>query len=305
MEKRYKTFLIVFVLQNARYYQSLSSNSIHSLSVFVPSISFGQVFTENFNSLTDGTTITTSNTNFNYVRVGTGGGSIEADDDCGISGMAMNIGGTTTTSLNGVGRSAMTSSDVTTMSFTICSADWSAGDLFFGMGTGTTFTGNGTFATNDLLWGLQLNNGSLEYRTLVPSQWNAVAPAPTFSNNTCYDFHIVANGSASALTDYNGAEDLAVGRMDIYIDGTLIANDIVIVDNQSSTAFRIYQVSGGARYCIDNIAIYNAAQGPPTCSDGIQNGDETGVDCGGPDCPLVLLQPPLLPSLQSKSFLYR
>ncbi len=24
---------------------------------------------------------------------------------------------------------------------------------------------------------------------------------------------------------------------------------------------------------------------PPTCSDGIQNGQETGVDCGGPDCP--------------------
>jgi flavin-binding protein dodecin len=25
--------------------------------------------------------------------------------------------------------------------------------------------------------------------------------------------------------------------------------------------------------------------GPPTCDDGIQNGNETGVDCGGPDCP--------------------
>jgi hypothetical protein len=24
---------------------------------------------------------------------------------------------------------------------------------------------------------------------------------------------------------------------------------------------------------------------PPTCNDGIQNGNETGVDCGGPDCP--------------------
>jgi len=24
---------------------------------------------------------------------------------------------------------------------------------------------------------------------------------------------------------------------------------------------------------------------PPTCTDGIQNGNETGVDCGGPDCP--------------------
>ncbi|NND93957.1 MAG: T9SS type A sorting domain-containing protein [Flavobacteriales bacterium] len=28
------------------------------------------------------------------------------------------------------------------------------------------------------------------------------------------------------------------------------------------------------------------ACGPPTCEDQIQNGDETGVDCGGPDCPV-------------------
>lgn len=26
--------------------------------------------------------------------------------------------------------------------------------------------------------------------------------------------------------------------------------------------------------------------GPPTCTDNIQNGNETGVDCGGPDCPV-------------------
>ena len=25
--------------------------------------------------------------------------------------------------------------------------------------------------------------------------------------------------------------------------------------------------------------------GGPTCTDGIQNGQETGIDCGGPDCP--------------------
>ena len=30
---------------------------------------------------------------------------------------------------------------------------------------------------------------------------------------------------------------------------------------------------------------------PPTCNDGIQNGNETGVDCGGPDCDPCVLPP--------------
>jgi hypothetical protein len=33
-----------------------------------------------------------------------------------------------------------------------------------------------------------------------------------------------------------------------------------------------------------NNATCTTTCGPPTCSDGIQNGNETGVDCGGPDC---------------------
>jgi hypothetical protein len=32
-------------------------------------------------------------------------------------------------------------------------------------------------------------------------------------------------------------------------------------------------------------ATCTAPCGPPSCDDGIQNGDETGVDCGGPECP--------------------
>jgi hypothetical protein len=30
---------------------------------------------------------------------------------------------------------------------------------------------------------------------------------------------------------------------------------------------------------------------PPTCDDGIQNGQETGIDCGGPDCPPCPVEP--------------
>jgi hypothetical protein len=33
--------------------------------------------------------------------------------------------------------------------------------------------------------------------------------------------------------------------------------------------------------------------GGPTCDDGIQNGNETGVDCGGPDCAPCVVDPPV------------
>ncbi|MEM8523494.1 MAG: fibronectin type III domain-containing protein [Bacteroidota bacterium] len=35
----------------------------------------------------------------------------------------------------------------------------------------------------------------------------------------------------------------------------------------------------------------NGGGGNPTCDDGIQNGDEEGVDCGGSDCPPCMMEP--------------
>lgn len=39
----------------------------------------------------------------------------------------------------------------------------------------------------------------------------------------------------------------------------------------------------------------------PTCSDGIQNGSETGVDCGGPDCPSCPVEPTCTDGIQNGS----
>ncbi len=42
--------------------------------------------------------------------------------------------------------------------------------------------------------------------------------------------------------------------------------------------------AGGARASLANSNGCGNGTGGPTCSDGVQNGQETGVDCGGPDC---------------------
>lgn len=43
-------------------------------------------------------------------------------------------------------------------------------------------------------------------------------------------------------------------------------------------------LSGGVRASLGASTKCDGGGGSPTCTDGIQNGNETGVDCGGPDC---------------------
>ncbi|WP_248722287.1 T9SS type A sorting domain-containing protein [Seonamhaeicola sp. ML3] len=52
--------------------------------------------------------------------------------------------------------------------------------------------------------------------------------------------------------------------------------------------------SGGA-FEVDNIVV-TASAATPTCSDGIQNGDETGVDCGGSSCAPCIADPTSAPA---------
>lgn len=55
------------------------------------------------------------------------------------------------------------------------------------------------------------------------------------------------------------------------------------------TRMRALFAAGGARASLGNSSACGGGNPPPppadpTCTDGIQNGSETGVDCGGPDC---------------------
>ena len=214
---------------------------------------YAQVFSENFGTLTNGTNISTANTAFDYVRVGSGGGGITATDPNCLgsgSGSAMQLGGSSSSSLNGVGiQSSLGGSDFIGMNLTVQSADFSAGDLFIGAGTGSTFTGNGTFSTSTLLFGIQFDNGNLEYRT---GSWNSVGF--TAASNTDYFIQLAAN-STGAVINYMGGT-IADGTMDILINGVLVADDIAIADNALVAGFRIYQINGSMEVCIDDVKVW-------------------------------------------------
>lgn len=216
------------------------------------------IFTETFDILAAGTAIATTNTAFDYVRIGTGGGSITAEE--ATSGeMHMRLGGTSSSaSLNGVGRqSDLGGATVTTLNFRVKLED-TLGDFFIGMGTGTTFTGNMMFTGADLMWAVLLDNGAVKYR--VGTVWNN--SGQTLTANTNYDFHIVANRSGSTVT--YGANSVADGTMDLFIAGTLVGDDLTIANNQNATGFRIYQINGSSYARFDSITIDNVALPPFT-----------------------------------------
>jgi hypothetical protein len=108
------------------------------------------LFEEYFDTLTPGSAITTDNTAFDYVRIGTGGGSITAEEANGE--VHMRLGGTSSGSLNGAGITGGTDpgdeslggAEVVTLNFRMRMEN-TDGTIFIGMGEGTMFTGNVTF----------------------------------------------------------------------------------------------------------------------------------------------------------------
>lgn len=224
-----------------------------------------QIFTEDFGTLADGTAITTVNTNFNYVRLSTGASSImESQNPGAFSGSSVLIN-STSGSLTGLGGTGFASFDVGTLNFSLAtpaSMTGTGNTLFFAVGAGTTFTGNSAFSGTDLMAGYQILNGQLQARTGSGSgSWTNVGSV--LSGSTNYNFSLVFNGSASTVT--YGSSSVAAGTTDIYINGTLVGNDVDITDNLSATAFRFYTVSSSAgAYQLDNINLYNSAVPEPS-----------------------------------------
>ena len=81
-----------------------------------------------------------------------------------------------------------------------------------------------------------------------------------------------------------------------WISGSDFANDVryneLVVINITPTPNMVIRfvcdASTNSDYVyLDDIKIgdCDGSVGPSTCDDGVQNGNETGVDCGGPDCP--------------------
>ena len=218
------------------------------------------VFQETFDDLPNNTALTISNTDLTYVRIGTGGGTINATSPgfFGTGASASIAQATSSTSLNGIGvQSTLQPSNIYTMAFNFRPLDLT-GDFVIGVGTGNRFTDDSIFTTAQGLFWLQSDNGNLERR--IDSGWSDIGGGTTLSLNSNYLLHIIANGSADSAS-YTGGS-VGAGKMDIYLNGTLLDDDVAVTTSGlNATGFRMYNVNKGDT-AVDNITLWSGAVAP-------------------------------------------
>ncbi len=184
---------------------------------------------------------------------------------------------------------------------------------------------NGGFETGDFTDWTQFPNGTQNIITTNPSEGtycvelnNNVAPSASLIKNANIGIGTVLAAQDVTIT-FDARGTLGVGAVAfaeffseksgggtssnlILGGGPLALNaDPNVWTSFSFTTTTGSDVSGGvtlqlsattsadagstANMFYDNVSVITAVPPTPTCTDGIMNGDETGVDCGGPDCP--------------------
>ena len=216
------------------------------------------VFQETFDDLSDGTTLSTANTDLTFLRIGTNG-SIKATSPgfFGTGASASITQSASSGSLTGIGvQSTLQSSNIYTMAFDFRPLDLT-GDFIIGVGAGASFTGNSTFTGAHGLFWLQSDSGNLQRR--LGTNWINVGVGTTLGLNSNNLLHIIANGSAASAS-YTGGS-VGAGKMDIYLNGTLLDDDVAVNAVLNATGFRMYNVLKGDT-AVDNITLWTGAVAP-------------------------------------------
>ena len=218
-----------------------------------------QEFTENFDGLNAGDVISSSNTQFMEVRIGSGGGAIDALHPSSIGrGASMRLGGSTSNSQNNVKSDSLGTSSTSSFHVSLYSSNSSLGDLYIGVGKyGTSISSNANLNQNDLQWAIKIDNGLIRYRSKSGS-W--LSSSIRITDNELQEFYVLVNGSASAIS--YGNEVLDTASMDIWLNGMLVAEGLEVKNAQPAEAFKIYQTNGAQFYEIDDIRVFLTIEQP-------------------------------------------
>ncbi|MTB50237.1 M14 family zinc carboxypeptidase [Lewinella sp. W8] len=163
-------------------------------------------------------------------------------------------------------------------------------------GTSTSFTLPASGTTAEVTFRDATDNGCVS-GTSTTSILSTCSPPPPcvvsgfIVNEICDGQNTAATGDDIYTITVNATVANGSGAYDVLVDGSqVVAN----VSSGSNTSFTV-PASGSSvavtfRDASDNGCVSSAVNSStlvscsPSCSDGIQNGQETGVDCGGPEC---------------------
>lgn len=226
------------------------------------------VFSENFGTLADGTDLTTANTAFSWIRVGTSTGSASINNEIvaknpsvftGSSGLIGAKGGSVST----VDKTGLSSFNTGAFTFRFRTpASLTSATMVAAVGSGSSFGSTNGFTGAQLSAAFQINGTNLQIRT--SGGWTTVQ---TVTASTNYTVAIVFNNTTGSLS-YGDGNTLPANRTDIWINGVKTSGQYVAATSSlSATAFRIYTTT--AEYEVDDIAVYNTL---PTASATTWNG---------------------------------
>lgn len=220
--------------------------------------SVAPVFSENFGSIADGTNLTTVNTEFSYVRVGTSTSGSNNNEIVAKNPSSFSVSGSSALigakggSISTVDKTGLTSfrSGAFTFKFRTPSS-FGSGVIVGAIGTGSSFGSNNGFTGSQLAAAFQVTGNSLQIRS--SNAWSSVQ---TVTASTDYTVTIVFNNSTASLT-YGDGNSLAVNRADIWVNGVKSSATpfVAATNNLGVTAFRIYTTT--TEYEVDDIMVYN------------------------------------------------
>ncbi|SEP83650.1 Por secretion system C-terminal sorting domain-containing protein [Hyunsoonleella jejuensis] len=148
------------------------------------------------------------------------------------------------------------------------------------------------------------NNASFDFGTSgsVSISMDVKIDAALTGTNLVFETQVSKVGGGVVVVTHNNVQnDVAVGGGWIPLTFDMTPNpaefnnagtELYFYFNMAAGAF----VGAGGTFLVDNIVVTGGAPAEPTCDDGLMNGDETGVDCGGPDCSACIEDPTDAPS---------
>lgn len=145
------------------------------------------------------------------------------------------------------------------------------GQWTLSQGAGAFFSDNNAYSTAQTFAGVRFTYGSSGALTLTydnnGTYGNSGLTTTAFSQGVVYTIEIVGNNKLSGTINYtyNGnAQSVAVQKYDLYINGTLVGNDLAkasIPANNNITGLSftgISSTSNAANLFIDDVVVYNA-----------------------------------------------